>query len=68
MINKVRTFRKDKGLTQEELAQILNVSRQTIISIESKRYIPSTLLALKIANCFKLNVEELFELEKTDLD
>lgn len=68
MINKVRNFRKDKGLTQEELAQVLNVSRQTIISIEAKRYIPSTLLALKIANYFNRNVEELFELEKSDLN
>lgn len=67
MINKLKVYRKEKGLTQEQLARLLKVSRQTIISIESNRYIPSTLLALKIANCFNLIVEELFLLEKKDL-
>lgn len=67
MINKLKVYRKEKGLTQEQLARLLRVSRQTIISIESNRYIPSTLLALKIANYFNLIVEELFLLEKKDL-
>lgn len=56
------------GWTQEELAKRIQVSRQTIISIETARYIPSTKLALKIAKCFKKTVEELFELEESDFD
>lgn len=68
MKNNVRRVRKDSGLTQEELANTLNVSRQTIISIETSRYIPSTLLALKIAKYFNKSVEELFELEKNEID
>jgi len=68
MKNKVRDVRKEKGITQEELAEMLNVSRQTIISIESKRYVPSTILSLKIADYFGKSVEELFELEEVDLN
>ena len=53
-------------MTQEELAALLGVSRQTIISIESGRYVPSTVLSLKIAKFLGKDVEELFELEKSD--
>ncbi|PIQ17431.1 MAG: transcriptional regulator [Flavobacteriaceae bacterium CG18_big_fil_WC_8_21_14_2_50_34_36] len=67
MKNKVKNVRKEKGLTQKELAEILNVSRQTIISIEAKRYVPSTILSLKIAYYFGKSVEELFELEEIEL-
>lgn len=68
MKNNVKATRKTKNLTQEELAQLLGVSRQTIISIETGRYVPSTVLSLKIAKYLGKNVEELFELEKSDFN
>ncbi len=68
MKNNVKATRGTKNLTQEELAQLLGVSRQTIISIESGRYVPSTLLSLKIAKYLGKNIEELFELEKSDFN
>jgi len=68
MKNNVKATRGTKGLTQEELAQLLGVSRQTIISIESSRYVPSTVLSLKISKFLGKSVEELFELEKSDFD
>ncbi len=68
MKNNVKAVRGIKGLTQEELAQLLGVSRQTIISIESSRYVPSTVLSLKISKFLDKRVEELFELEKSDFD
>jgi putative transcriptional regulator len=68
MKNNVKAIRGIKGLTQEELAQLLGVSRQTVISIESSRYVPSTVLSLKISKFLDKKVEELFELEKSDFD
>ena len=68
MKNNVKQFRKSKGLTQKELGELLCVSRQTIISIESNRYIPSTILSLKIAKFLEKKVEELFILEKDDMN
>jgi|TARA_B110000238_G_C15987391_1_gene378739 putative transcriptional regulator len=68
MKNNVKAIRGIKGLTQEELAQLLGVSRQTVISIESSRYVPSTVLSLKISQFLDKKVEELFELEKSDFD
>lgn len=68
MKNNVKKNRVNKGLTQEELAKLLGVSRQTVISIESSRYVPSTLLSLKISSFLDMKVEELFELEKSDFD
>ena len=68
MKNNVKAIRGIKGLTQEELAQLLGVSRQTVISIESSRYVPSTVLSLKISKFLDMNVEELFELEESDFD
>lgn len=68
MKNNVKTIRSAKGLTQEELAGLIKVSRQTIISIESSRYVPSTVLSLKIAMYLDKNVEELFVLEQSDFD
>ncbi|MGO2357051.1 MAG: helix-turn-helix transcriptional regulator [Mesonia sp.] len=68
MKNNVKAIRRTKELTQEELAQLLGVSRQTIISIESSRYVPSTVLSLKISKFLGMSVEELFELEKSDFD
>ena len=57
-------LRKEKGLRQEDLANLLSVSRQTIIAIENGKYNPSLLLALKIAQIFDKPVEAIFELEK----
>ncbi len=68
MKNNVKITRRASGLTQEGLAELLGVSRQTIISIESSRYVPSTLLSLKIAKYLSKSVEELFKLEKSDFE
>jgi putative transcriptional regulator len=59
IIYKVRT---EKGLTQEELAQKIGVTRQTIISIEKGNYTPSVHLALKFAQTFNMPVEKLFKI------
>jgi putative transcriptional regulator len=67
MKNNIRVERAIKEITQAELAEKVGVSRQTINSIESNKYIPSTLLALKIARVFGKSVEEIFQLEKNDL-
>jgi putative transcriptional regulator len=66
MKNKVKDYRTEQGLTQQELADAIGVSRQTIFAMETSRYIPSTILALKLARIFKKKVEDLFELEKKD--
>lgn len=58
--NDVSTYRTKRGITQEELASKVNVSRQTIIALEKGNYTPSILLALKIADFFKVSVEKLF--------
>ena len=67
MKNNIRVERAIKEITQAELAERVGVSRQTINSIESNKYIPSTLLALKIARVFDKSVEEIFHLENNDL-
>ena len=67
MKNNIRVERAIKNITQAELAEQVGVSRQTINTIESNKYIPSTLLALKIAQVFGKPVEEIFQLENTDL-
>lgn len=60
--NEVNRLRTSKNVTQEELADKLRVSRQTIIAIEKGNYTPSVLLAIKIANFFKLPVEQIFKI------
>jgi putative transcriptional regulator len=60
--NKVNFLRTAKNVTQEELAEKLHVSRQTIIAIEKGKYTPSVLLALKIATFFCLPVEDIFNI------
>ena len=60
--NSVHTKRKAAGLTQEDLAVAIGVTRQTIIYIEKGNYVPSVLLALKIASFFTVTVEEVFYL------
>lgn len=66
MKNKLKEIREQNSLTQEQLAQKVNVSRQSIISIEKGYYIPTALLALKLAATLKINTEDLFNLEKSD--
>lgn len=61
--NFVQELRVKNKITQEELAQAVGVTRQTIIAVEKGNYTPSVLLALKIARYFKTSVEKLFELE-----
>ncbi len=62
----IKVERAKLNMTQQDLAGAVKVSRQTINSIEAGRYVPSTILALKIAGVFKKTVNEIFELEKTD--
>lgn len=59
--NKVAALRRERGITQEELADALEVSRQTISSIENGRYNPSLELAFRIARFFGLTIEEIFQ-------
>lgn len=66
MKNTIRLHRALKNITQADLANLIQVSRQTINTIESNKYVPSTLLALKIAKVFDVSVEEIFELEDGD--
>ena len=66
MKNTIKVERAIKNLTQEDLANEIGVSRQTINSIENNRYIPSTILALKISKLFDKDVTEIFELEDDD--
>lgn len=64
MKNRLESIRKEAGMTQEELAERLEVSRQTISSLESGRYNPSILLAFRIARLFRRNIEEIFIYEE----
>ncbi|MEJ2881316.1 helix-turn-helix transcriptional regulator [Pedobacter sp. GR22-6] len=66
MKNNLRVQRAIKNITQAELAERINVSRQTINTIESGKYVPSTVLALKMARVFEVPVEQIFELEEED--
>lgn len=66
MKNTIRIERAIHNLTQAELAAKVDVSRQTINAMESNKYVPSTVLALKIARVFNKPVEEVFTLEETD--
>lgn len=66
MKNRIRVERAEVRMTQQELADRCGVSRQTINAIEAGKFIPSTVLALKIARTFQKTVEELFTLEAED--
>ncbi len=61
--NTISSYRKDKRITQEELALAIGVTRQTIIAIEKGNYTPSVELALKMSRYFKIAVNELFALD-----
>ncbi|WP_312648394.1 helix-turn-helix transcriptional regulator [Aminipila sp.] len=64
MKNRLEEIRKQKGIKQEELAVDLEVSRQTIGSLENGRYNPSIVLAFKIARYFQMSIEEIFIYEE----
>ncbi len=66
MKNSLKVERAKLNITQQELADKINVSRQTINSIEADRYVPSTILALKISNVFSTTVNSIFNLEAGD--
>ena len=66
MKNNLKIERARKDITQAGLADIIDVSRQTINAVEKNRYVPSTVLALKLSEYFGKSVNELFELEKSD--
>lgn len=66
MKNSIRIFRAERRMTQQQLADAVKVSRQTVNAIESGRFIPSTVLALKVAQLFGKPVEVVFTLEDDD--
>lgn len=66
MKNTIKIERAVKNITQEDLAKIIGVSRQTINAMEAGKYVPSTVLALKIARYFNKKIEDIFELESDD--
>lgn len=66
MKNNLKVERAIKNITQEELAKQIGVTRQAINSIELNKYVPSTILALKISQYFGKTVNEIFSLEETD--
>nr|WP_297334924.1 helix-turn-helix transcriptional regulator [Algoriphagus sp.] len=66
MKNTIKVERARHNLTQQDLAEKVQVSRQTINSIEAGKYVPSTVLALKIARVFEIALEDVFQLEEED--
>ncbi len=66
MKNTLKVERAKKNITQTDLAEAIGVSKQTIHSIESGRFVPSTVLALKMARYFETTVELIFQLEEED--
>jgi putative transcriptional regulator len=65
--NRLEEIRKERGIKQEELANALGVSRQTIGSLENGRYNPSIILAFKIARYFDMSIEEIFIFEEDNI-
>lgn len=68
MKNRVEEIRKEKGIRQEDFAKCMDVSRQTISSLETGRYNPSIFLAYKIAHYFEMTIEEVFLFEEEAID
>ncbi len=65
MKNKIKVFRAMNDLTQEDLAQAIGVTRQTILAIEKGKYVPSLDLAFRISRHFRVNIEEVFQYDET---
>lgn len=68
MENSIKIERAKKNLTQAELAKLIKVSRQTINAMELGKYVPSTVLALRLARVFDVEVSKIFNLEDSDWD
>lgn len=68
MKNKIREYRNKYHYTQDQLAALVGVSRQTIISLEKSKYVASLELAWKLSKVFEISIEELFYFEKEDND
>lgn len=66
MKNNIKVERAKKNITQAELAELIKVSRQTINAMELGKYVPSTVLALRLAKIFEVEVDQLFQLEESD--
>ena len=66
MKNNIRVERAIVRISQQQLADAVGVSRQTINAIEAGKFVPSTLLALKIASVFKKSIDDIFQLEESD--
>lgn len=66
MNNRIKIQRAIKDVTQAQLAEVIGVSRQTINAMEKNKYVPSTVLALKLARFFEIPVEDLFTLGEDD--
>ncbi|NQY10720.1 MAG: helix-turn-helix transcriptional regulator [Flavobacteriales bacterium] len=66
MRNSIKVERAKKNITQAELARLIKVSRQTINAMELGKYVPSTILALRLAHVFEVEVSEIFILEDSD--
>ena len=66
MKNRIRVARAEVRMTQQQLAEVIGVSRQTINAIESGKFVPSTVLALKMAHVFEKPVEDIFMLDNED--
>ena len=67
MKNKIKVFRAMNDMTQEDLAQAIGVTRQTILAIEKGKYVPSLDLAFRISRRFSVNIEEVFQYENAPL-
>lgn len=68
MQNNLKVLRAMKSFTQQDLADQIQVSRQTINAMEKGKYVPSTVLALRLASVFETSVLEIFTLEDSDWD
>lgn len=66
MKNNIKVERAKKNITQAELAQLAKVSRQTINAMELGKYVPSTVLALRLSHIFEVEISQLFTLEESD--
>ena len=66
MTNSIKVERAKRNLTQADLAQLVKVSRQTINTMEQGKYVPSTVLALRLAHVFETTVDAIFTLEESD--